>query len=141
MECIFCDIVNKKVPASVVYEDEKSMAFLDIYPITKGHTLVIPKKHFITLDDCDEEAAKHLISVVKKLNPTICKSVKCEGILNEVMNGEAAGQEIFHLHFHIVPRYKDDGFGWIYPKDYGYREKSTERDILDGVAERIRNNL
>jgi len=139
MECIFCKIINKESDASVIYEDEDCLAFLDVYPITEGHTLVIPKKHCATLEDCDEETAKHLISVIKKLNGVVAKAVKSEGILNEVMNGEAAGQEVFHLHFHIIPRYKDDGFGWVYPK--GYREQLEPREKLDEVAARIRKEI
>lgn len=135
-DCIFCKIISKELPASIVYEDDEAIAFLDIYPITEGHTLVIPKKHFVTLSDCDEKTAQHLITVIKKLNGAVSKSVKCEGILNEVMNGEAAGQEVFHVHFHIVPRYDGDGFGWFYPK--GYREKIEEREKLDEVAAKIK---
>ena len=138
-DCIFCKIVDKELPASVVYEDDKSLAFLDIYPVTEGHTLVIPKKHYETLTDCEEEIAKHLITVIKKLNGVVCRAVRCEGILNEAMNGEAAGQEVFHLHFHIIPRCKDDGFGWFYPK--GYREKIEPRETLDEIAERIKHEI
>lgn len=139
MECTFCKIVNKEESASIVFEDDKSLAFLDIYPITEGHTLVIPKKHFISLDDCDEETAKHLIVIVKKLNGVVCKSVRCEGILNEVMNGEASGQEIFHLHIHIIPRNKNDGFGWFYPK--GYRDKIKPREELEIIANKIKKEI
>jgi len=139
MNCLFCAIVSKASPASIVYEDELSLAFLDIYPITRGHTLIIPKKHFASLNDCDEEIAKHLLAVTKKLNIAVCKAVKCEGILNEIMNGEAAGQEIFHLHYHIIPRTKDDGFGWVYPP--GYRKKIQDRALLDNVAEDIQKNI
>lgn len=134
--CIFCDIVERKAPLSVVYEDEVCLAFMDINPINVGHVLLIPKQHFVTLDDCDEEITKHLISVVKKLNRAVQKATKCEGILNDIMNGEAAGQEIFHLHIHIVPRNKGDGFGWHFPK--GYREKITPRDVLDEMASKIK---
>jgi len=139
MNCIFCSIIKKELPASIIYEDDLSLAFLDIYPITQGHTLVIPKKHFSSLEDCDEETAKYLIAVTKKLNKAIRRSVKCEGVLNEIMNGEAAGQEIFHLHYHIIPRSKDDGFGWFYPK--GYRSKAEDRTILDSVADKIRKEI
>lgn len=137
MECIFCQIANKTGHSSIVYEDDICIAFLDIYPISQGHTLVIPKKHFVTLEDCDNETAKHLITVVKKLNVAIKKTTNCDGILNEVMNGEAAGQEIFHVHFHIVPRFENDGFDWTYPE--GYHKKAESKEELDKVAEQIKN--
>lgn len=139
MDCIFCSIVKKESPASIIYEDYLSLAFLDICPIVQGHTLVIPKKHYSSLDDCDEETAKHLLVVTRKLNKAIKRSVKCEGVLNEIMNGEAAGQEIFHLHYHIVPRFKNDGFGWVYPE--GYRSKTEDRTILGSVADKIRKEV
>lgn len=138
-DCIFCEIVKKAAPASIVYEDDTVLAFLDIFPIIKGHTLVIPKKHFDSLEDCDEDVAKHLMAVIKKLNLAVKKSTKADGILNEVMNGEAAGQEVFHLHYHIVPRFYNDGFGWFYPK--GYRDKEEERSSLDDVATSIREEI
>jgi histidine triad (HIT) family protein len=136
--CIFCKIANKELPSSILYEDEDVIAFLDIKPVNEGHTLVIPKKHFVTLDDCDEEVAKHLIVVLKRLNISVCKAVNCEGIFNAAMNGESAGQEVFHLHFHIIPRFKDDGFGFRFPKSY---EIKKERKMLDEIAARIRKEI
>lgn len=136
--CLFCRIINKELLSSIVYEDDIAMAFMDIQPVNKGHVLVVPKKHFVTLDDCDEETAKHLISVVKKVNNSVTKAVKCEGILNLVANGKSAGQEIFHLHFHIIPRNKKDGFEFKFADDY---ETKKERKVLDETAERIRKEL
>jgi histidine triad (HIT) family protein len=133
--CVFCRIVGKSAPASIVYEDATSVAFMDINPINEGHLLVIPKQHRVTLDDCEEEIARHLMAVVKRLNHSVSKAVRCDGVLNEIMNGEAAGQEIFHLHVHVVPRFRDDGFGWRFPA--GYRQRVTPRPTLDAVAARI----
>lgn len=137
--CIFCQIVNGSDQSSVVYEDTLCLAFMDINPINKGHVLVIPKEHFITVDDCKEDILKHLICVVKKLNRAVQKATNSEGILNDIMNGEAAGQEIFHLHIHIVPRFKNDGFGWYFPK--GYREKETDRKDLENMAKIIKDKI
>jgi len=134
-ECIFCKIVNKRLPSSIVYEDENVVAFLDIKPVSEGHTLVVPKRHFVTLNDCEEEVAKHLVVVLKRLNISVSKAVHCDGVLNAVMNGEFAGQEVFHLHFHIIPRFKNDGFGFRFPESY---EIKKEREIFDEVASRIR---
>lgn len=123
----------------MVYEDDECLAFLDIYPIAEGHVLVIPKKHCVILSECDEETAKNLIAVVKKLNSAVCSAVGCEGILNEVRNGAAAGQEVPHLHFHIIPRRENDGFGWVYPP--GYREKMEAKGKLDEIASNIKKKM
>lgn len=138
-DCIFCEIVARKAVASVVFEDELSLAFMDINPINKGHVLLIPKQHFETIDDCEESVARHLMSRLKELNKAVSEASKCEGVLNEIMNGEAAGQEIFHLHIHIVPRFRNDGFGWRFPE--GYRQHITPRESLDIVAAQIRQHV
>jgi len=132
--CTFCKIINKEYQSSIVYEDDIAVAFMDIQPVNEGHLLVVPKKHYVTLDDCDEETAKHLMTVTKKLNSAVSKSVKCEGVLNLIANGEAAGQEIFHLHIHIVPRFKNDGFGLKFSDEYFVKK---ERKTLDETAEKI----
>lgn len=134
-DCTFCKIVNKEFQSSIVYEDDIVVAFMDIQPVNEGHTLVVPKKHFVTLDDCDEEIAKHLMAVTKKLNNAVLKAAKCEGVLNLIANGEAAGQEIFHLHIHIVPRFKNDGFGLKFADEYFVPK---ERKALDETAEKIK---
>lgn len=135
--CIFCKIINREAPSSIVYEDDIVIAFMDIQPVNQGHTLVIPKKHYVTMNDCDEETAKHLISIVKKLNPQIAKASEAKGIFNAVMNGEEAGQEVFHLHFHIIPRFHGDGFGFYFPKEY---KNLPERSSLDEMADKIRKS-
>ncbi|AEF95869.1 HIT family protein [Methanotorris igneus] len=106
--CIFCKIVNKEIPAKIVYEDEDTMAFLDINPRNKGHTLVIPKKHYETLDEMPDEELAKLMKAVKKV-VEILKPLNFDGynIINN--NKPAAGQEVPHVHFHIIPRYQNDG--------------------------------
>src|SRR5215831_10643102 len=86
--CVFCYIVARTAPVSLVYEDTVCMAFMDIYPINTGHVLVIPKRHFVTLDDCDETVARHLISTLRMVNRAVQAATDCGGILNEIMNGE-----------------------------------------------------
>lgn len=137
-DCIFCKIINRELESSIVYEDDIAIAFMDIQPVNEGHTLVIPKKHYITMEDCDEETLKHLIAIVKKLNVQVAKATGAKGIFNSVMNGEEAGQEVFHVHFHIIPRYKNDGFGFYFPR--GYREILPKRSLLDEFAEKIKSN-
>jgi len=102
----------------MVYEDDDAVDFMDLQRITEGHVLVIPKQHWVTLADGSEHLAGHLATVLKKVNQMVSRAVDCQGILNEVMNGEAAGQEVFHLHRHVMPRNEGDGFGWTYPESY-----------------------
>ncbi len=106
--CIFCSIVNKEIPSSCIYEDDQVMAFLDLSQVTKGHTLVVPKKHYDNLLKCDDETLAHLIQVVKMLAVRISERLNAQGV--NVLNNthEAAGQTVNHLHFHIIPRYSEN---------------------------------
>lgn len=109
--CIFCKIIAKEIPSSIIYEDEKVIAFLDISQATRGHTLVVPKEHFANIYSIDEETLSHLIKVVQKLSVKLKSKLDANGI-NVLNNNElSAGQTIEHLHFHIIPRYDEhDGF-------------------------------
>ncbi|MCK4666086.1 HIT domain-containing protein [Candidatus Dependentiae bacterium] len=110
--CIFCDIIEKKSPASIVYEDEIVLAFLDINPVTKGHLLVIPKKHFRIFTDLDETTASHLFEITLKLSKAIRESdLNCEGLNLFLAEEQIAMQKVFHAHIHLIPRYHNDGFG------------------------------
>lgn len=103
--CIFCKIVKGEIPCDKVYEDEKVLAFLDIHPIKPGHTLVIPKKHFENFVSIDEEYLLPMIQAAKKIVPAIIKSVRATAFNFTTANGAEAGQSVFHLHFHIIPRF------------------------------------
>ena len=106
--CVFCKIVNKEIPATIVYEDDLSIAILDINPLTKGHTLVMPKEHYEDLLDCPKELLKHLIEVSQIVANKIINDNDAKGI-NLVQNSKVeAGQEVFHLHFHLIPRYHEN---------------------------------
>ncbi len=106
--CIFCKIVNKDIPSAIVFEDEDIIAFNDVNPSTKGHTLVIPKKHYATIYDIDECLLKKLILVVKKLSIQLTNENDALGVNIVNNNGEVAGQTVHHLHFHIIPRYSKE---------------------------------
>ncbi len=109
--CVFCDIMEGRLPASVAYEDDIVVAFMDIRPVNPGHLLVVPRRHFPHLSDMDEYTGVHLFRIALRLQDAVRRSgVRCEGINLFVADGEAAGQEIFHVHVHIIPRYKGDGF-------------------------------
>lgn len=103
--CIFCKIANKEIPCALVYEDDKTLAFLDLAQATKGHTLVIPKKHYDNILECDEETLAHLIQVTQQLARRLTKKLDAKGV--NILNNcnETAGQSVMHLHFHIIPRY------------------------------------
>ncbi len=117
--CIFCSIVEGSIPSKKVYEDDICMAILDISQATKGHTLVIPKKHFDDVLACDDETLAHMIVVTKKLANQIVTNLKADGV-NIVNNcKEAAGQAVMHLHFHIIPRYVGDDY-YIRGQEHSY---------------------
>lgn len=138
-QCIFCNIINSKAPASIVYKDEICIAFMDIRPFNEGHLLVMSNKHAAYLADLDPETGGYMFKIAQKLSKAIRDSgIKCEGIDLFLADGEAAGQEIFHLHFHILPRYKGDGFGLKFGRDYVEPPKRFE---LDKVAKDIKSHI
>ncbi len=134
-DCIFCKIVKGEIPASVVFEDDICLAFMDIFPVNKGHCLLIPKEHFENLLDVDPEIVAHLGKRIADLTRRIDSVLKPDGILNAVANGVGAGQEVPHLHFHAIPRNKGDPFGFKFPE--GYRESMAPREELDALAEKL----
>lgn len=106
--CVFCNIVDKVIPSYCLYEDDVVMAILDISQVTKGHTLVIPKKHCSNFLDCDDDIITHLILVCKLLGKQIMKRTGAQG-MNMLSNmNEIAGQSVRHFHVHLIPRYHED---------------------------------
>jgi len=110
-DCLFCKIINKEIPAHIIYEDKDSVAFLDIKPHSKGHTVVIPKKHAVTPFDLDEKSFKELLLDVKKVMEKIRDVLYPDGFNVGWNQNTAAGQIVAHLHIHIFPRYNGDGGG------------------------------
>lgn len=133
-DCIFCFIVNGDAPVSLVYEDDIASVFMTIGPVNDGHTLVIPKKHVTYLSDLDEDIAMHLFKIAQRTATAIrASSVRCEGINMFLADGEAAFQEVFHLHLHVFPRYQGDDFKLVANWDY-----QPDRNALNNVAAEIR---
>ena len=104
-DCVFCAIAAGEIPSFKVYEDDLVLAYLDINPFSRGHTLVIPKAHTTGLLDTDETTLAMLIARVKKVASHLKTALPCDGFNVLQNNGEAAGQTVPHIHFHIVPRY------------------------------------
>ena len=137
--CIFCKIVEGSAPSSKVYEDEISLAFMDIQPVNPGHVLVIPKAHCNDLSDLLPDTGGHLFQVAQRIALAMPKTnVKNEGVNFFLAIGEAAGQEVFHVHLHVIPRYEGDGFGFRFGPNYSNLPKRSE---LNAVAGQIRQQL
>ena len=133
--CIFCKIVHKQALASVIYEDETVIVFLDIRPLNMGHTLVIPKTHFVDIFDTPEKDLSQVHKIAKIVSCAVKKATDADGISIIQQNGKAAGQDIFHIHVHIVPRF--DG-----QKLPPFNElKEVERAKLDAMAKKIKQQL
>jgi histidine triad (HIT) family protein len=137
--CIFCKIIRGEIPSSVIFQDDVCMAFMDVFPIREGHCLLIPKKHFHNLLDVDYDVLRHMSVKLVELTKAVLKVTKADGVLNSVANGEGAGQEVPHLHFHAIPRSKNDPFGFRFPP--GYHESMASRDELDRMSQRIKDAL
>lgn len=108
VECIFCDITKGKIHSYKIYENSHTFAFLDINPRNPGHALVVPKKHYETIFDIPEKDVCNLFKSVKKVSAAIKKGMKADGISIAQSNETAAGQEIHHIHVHVIPRFSPE---------------------------------
>jgi len=136
--CILCKLAKREDPVSVVYEDELVLALMDIKPINAGHILVIPKEHLILHSELPDEVHDRIFRVARLINDALRETKLARGINLFLADGEEAGQEVFHFHLHIIPRFKDDGFGFTFPDDY---EELPTRNELDDIAEILSKEL
>lgn len=137
--CIFCRILNGEAPGSFVYRDGHVAAFMDIQPVTPGHVLVVPLRHAAYLEDLDPEDGGRMFQVAQKISRALFKcDVRCEGTNLFLANGAAAGQEVFHAHLHVLPRYRGDEFGFRFGPHYGIHPPRAE---LDALALQVRSAL
>jgi len=137
--CIFCEIIAGNAPSSKVYEDEICSAYMDIQPVNPGHILVIPNTHFKDLSDLPADIGGHLFQVAQRIANIFPKTnIKNEGMDLFLAHGEAAGQEVFHVHLHVIPRYEGDGFGFTFGPNY---KNLPERSELNKVADQIKQQL
>lgn len=134
-DCIFCKIVAGQVPSKLLFETEKTQAFLDAFPAAKGHSLIIPKTHYETLLEIPEEDLKDAIVVAKKVAGAVVKATNADGFNLVQNNKEAAGQLVKHVHFHLVPRFKDDGLKLTFPSN------QEEEKVLLEMQEKIKKEL
>ena len=139
MTCIFCKIIEAEIPAKVVYDDDSVVAFMDIKPINAGHVLVIPKEHAESLKDVSPEHLKNMAAVAKKIAAALKEALKtrCEGVNLHLADGTAAGQEVGHIHLHVIPRFAQDGFGLRFPPHYG----KIAAEETDSVHKKLRTLL
>jgi histidine triad (HIT) family protein len=103
--CIFCKIVAGDAPAHRVWEDDRTIVFLDIFPVARGHTLLVPKEHCVDLFDADPESLRSLMATSKRVATALRRVVEPDGMLVFQLNGAAAGQTVFHYHMHLLPRW------------------------------------
>ncbi len=134
--CVFCKIVAGELPAVKVFENERILAFMDIGPIVKGHTLVIPKPHCDPITQTPPSLLQELILVVQRIAQAQFDGLAADGVNVTQANGASAGQVVPHLHFHVIPRFAADGHHWNWiPKKYDHREE------MESYAQRIRSAL
>lgn len=135
--CIFCAIVAEQAEASIVYRDDQCTAFLDINPVNPGDVLLVPNEHAAFLSELDPDTGAHMFRVAQQLAHVLRRSgVRCEGVNFMLADGEAAGQEVFHVHLHVFPRYRGDGFGLHFGDTFCIKPTRAELGI---VAQQIRD--
>ena len=133
MDCIFCKIVSKEIPAKILYEDEDTISFLDAFPVAKGHTLVIPKEHHTKIQDLSSNENQKLFDTVHKM---IEKVDSLQGsTLVAIHNGKESGQEVPHVHVHLIPRSNDDSAGPVHSM---FKDKI---ELSDSEINSLYNNL
>ena len=117
--CIFCKIIAGELPSTRVYEDDRILAFMDIGPIAKGHVLVVPKRHSITISDTEPAILADIMTVVRNIAKAQIEGMGADGVNITQANGDVAGQVVPHIHFHVIPRFKNDNvnFNWQ-PRSY-----------------------
>lgn len=142
--CIFCAIAAKRAPASMVYESEEAMAFLDIHPVVEGHTLVIPKKHCRNVFDLDDESGRAVMRASRIVARALRETFNADGLTILQSNERAGGQAIFHYHAHLAPRFFNDGLMSRTDTErlmqWRARGKPARQD-LDALAEKIRAHV
>lgn len=134
-DCIFCKIVAGSISSFKVYENEHAIAFMDVNPLYPGHTLVVSKKHYEKLMDTPDEELTQMMKIVKKVAASILKTTNSDGFNMLQNNHRCAGQSVYHIHFHIIPRKVGDK-GW-----FAWKPQPADNSELKTLAEKIKTNL
>jgi histidine triad (HIT) family protein len=135
--CIFCQIVAGDADATLLYEDDTLIVFLDINPVTPGHTLVVPRAHMQALSDVDPRTGAHMFNIAQRMAKALRASgLRCDGVNLFYFDGEAANQTVFHAHLHVIPRFHGDGFRLT-----ADMQTQPPRPELEATGERIHNAL
>ena len=132
--CIFCKIIKKEIPAAIIYEDGKILAFLDIRPRNPGHTLIIPKEHVQTIFEISEEEMTEIYKAARKIAMALKQSIECDGV--NIIQSNIVSQGVPHFHTHVIPRFFDDGMPIVWESN---QEASLEE--LQNIAEKIKNKI
>jgi histidine triad (HIT) family protein len=140
MECVFCKIVEGKIPTVKIYEDQLVLAFLDIAPICKGHTLVIPKTHYQSISATPEEIAGRIMHLSGRIGIAFKRSLDIDGFNFHLSDGACAGQVVMHAHMHVVPRHPEDGFNWNW-RHLKYASESEKEDLAGKIREKLNLKL
>lgn len=135
-ECVFCEILRGDSPASLTYQDDTVVAFLDVQPITHGHMLVVPRDHAVLMSDLNETVAMRTFRVARQLASVARRVLGATGVNLFVADGETAFQDVPHFHVHVIPRYPGDGFGLTFPPSYDHPPSRAE---LETIASAIRS--
>ena len=135
MDCVFCKIRDGQIPSTRVFEDERTIVFMDINPLSEGHCLVVPRAHAATIFDADPADLQAAIAAVQRVAKAIRTALRPEGLNLLQANGAAAFQSVPHLHFHLIPRWTGDGKGFDWPLVAG------DRGRIAAAAEQIRGAL
>ena len=125
-ECLFCRLASRQAEVSIVHEDERTVTFMDIEPIVRGHMLVVPRRHAACLADLDVEDGAQVFRVAQRAAAALraAADLRCDGVNFFLADGELAGQEVFHVHLHVLPRHEGDGFGLRVPPSYSVRPRA-----------------
>lgn len=134
-DCVFCKIIKGEIPATTIYEDDDFKAFLDISPASKGHTVIIPKKHIADIFEMDDSTSQKIFKVVTKISKAMKEELNFDGLNILQNNGQAAGQTVFHFHIHLIPRYENDDIR------LGWKPEKVDFSEITKIAENIKIRL
>ena len=135
MSCIFCKIADGEIASATIYEDDEFRVILDLGPATKGHALILPKKHYADLYEIPADLAGTAMILAQKMVKVMTEALHCDGYNVVQNNGEAAGQTVFHFHVHLIPRYKGDQAGVTW--EPGTLTEEDKKDILEKVSQQM----